>query len=86
MLDLIRALWQANPVRITAVIAAAVIGAAAKLGIVVDEQSVTGVIALIVPVLLGGEVARAKVTPAVHAGARVASDDLLPAIPEELQR
>lgn len=57
------ALWRANPVRIGAVIAAVVVFIAAKAGIVLDEASVSQALAIVVPVLLAGEVARAHVVP-----------------------
>lgn len=57
------ALWRANPVRIGAVIAAVVVFVAAKAGIVLDEASVSQALAIVVPVLLAGEVARAHVVP-----------------------
>lgn len=76
MLDTIRALWVTEPVRVLTLLTAAVVFAAAKLGVIIDEQSVGEALALIVPVLLAGEAARGKVSPA-PADIGPASDALL---------
>lgn len=65
MLDYLRALWQGNPVRVTAIAASVVVFALAKLGIVIDEQNVGEALTIVLPILLGGELARRKVTPYV---------------------
>lgn len=65
MLDRLRALWANNPVRVTAILASIVVFVAAKLGVVVDEQNVGEALAIALPIVLGGEVARSQVTPYV---------------------
>lgn len=64
MLDRIKALWTTEPARVTTVLVAVVIFAAARLGLVVDEQNVGEALALLLPIVLGGEIVRQKVTPA----------------------
>jgi hypothetical protein len=63
MLTYARAIWLNNPVRVVSIIVAAVVALAAKFGVILDEASVAEVVALVVPIVLGGEVARQKVTP-----------------------
>lgn len=76
MLDQIKALWLAEPVRVVTALAAIIVFLAAKLGIVVDQQGVGEALLLVLPILLGGEGARAKVSP-VRQETGQASDDLL---------
>ncbi len=77
MLDYLRAIWRTNPVRVTSFATAALVAIAAKAGVVLDEASVTEAVALVVPIILGGEVARSKVQP--YAGeVGQPSDALLP--------
>jgi hypothetical protein len=76
MLTYLRALWATNPVRVTSVLTALVVFAAAKAGLVLDEQNVGESLIAVVPILLGGEVARSKVSPFVGE-VGPASDDLL---------
>lgn len=77
MPDRIRALWANNPVRVITILASIVVFAAAKLGVVVDEQNVGEALALVLPILLGGEVARSQVTP-YQGEVGTPSDELLP--------
>ncbi len=63
MLTYARAIWLNNPVRVASLIVAAVVALAAKFGVVLDEASVAEVVALVVPIVLGGEIARQKVSP-----------------------
>lgn len=68
--------WKNNPVRCASVLASIVVFAAAKLGVVLDEQSVGEALVAVVPILLGGELARGQVTPFTGEPG-VPSDDLL---------
>ncbi len=77
MLQNLRALYVTEPVRSVAMLVAVVVFAAAKLGVVVDEQNVGEALLLILPVLLGGEAARQQVSPAVG-DVGPDSDSLLP--------
>lgn len=63
MLDRIRALWATEPVRVTTSTVAVVVFVAAKFNVVVDEAGLLEALALVVPILLGGEAARRKVQP-----------------------
>lgn len=63
MLDRLRAAWANNPVRVTAITASVVVFGLAKAGIVIDEQNVGEALAIVLPILLGGELARSQVTP-----------------------
>jgi hypothetical protein len=65
VIDYVRILWQREPARIVAALASLVVFAAAKVGLVVDEQSVGSALLLVLPILLGGEATRAKVSPIV---------------------
>jgi hypothetical protein len=76
MLGYLRALWKGNPVRVASIAASGVVFAAAKAGVVLDEASVGEALLTVVPILLGGEVARAQVSP--HVGdVGQPSDELL---------
>jgi hypothetical protein len=77
MLAYIRAIWTTNPVRCASVLAAAVVSLAAAFDVVLDEASVLELVALVVPLLLGGEVVRSQVSPA-HGEIGSPSDELLP--------
>lgn len=81
MRNYLRALWQGNPVRVASVITAAVVAIAAKYGLILDEASVGETVALVVPILLGGEVARSQVQP-YQGEIGTPSDELLPPIPD----
>jgi hypothetical protein len=59
-------IWKKEPTRVVAVVVAAVVFAAAKAGIVVSAVSVEHAVAYIIPILVGGELTRAHVTPAVN--------------------
>lgn len=63
MIDRLLNLWYDEPARVIAILAAAVVFAATRIGIVVEEQSVTTALLLVLPVLLGGEATRSRVTP-----------------------
>lgn len=62
MLDRLKALWATNPVRVTAITASLIVFIAAKAGVVIDQPDVLEALALALPVLLGGEVARSQVS------------------------
>lgn len=85
MLDWLRSLWTLNPVRTASLLAAAVVAVATQLGVVVEETSVVDTLLLVVPILLGGQAARAKVTPWVGPVGEP-SDDRLPSdmLPAEI--
>lgn len=73
-MTVIRALWETQPVRVTALLASLVVLVAAQTGVVVDEATITDLLALVLPILLGGEIARRRVAP--YAGEPgLASDD-----------
>lgn len=81
MLDYLRAIWRNNPVRVASIAAAGVVALASQFGVVLDEASVTETLALVVPILLSGQIARSQVTPWTgEPGPN--SDDLLPPMPE----
>lgn len=65
MLDYLRAFWLNNPVRTASIIAGLIVAGLAKFGVIVDDATIAEAIALAVPVILGGELARQKVTPYV---------------------
>jgi hypothetical protein len=77
LLDTIRAVWATNPVRVTAVVVYVVTLAAAKVGLSLDTDDVAIAAAVLLPVLLGGEVTRANVSP-YQGEIGPANDDLLP--------
>ena len=58
-----RAVYRAHPARINALVVSAVVAAASALGVIVDSQSVVGVVAIVVPILLGGEATHRLVSP-----------------------
>jgi len=60
----IRALWATEPTRIVTLLVAVIVFLAAKLGIVIDQDSVGEALLLTLPILLGGETVRQKVSPA----------------------
>jgi len=66
MLSILSNLWAREPARITSLLAAIVVFAAAKAGVVIDAQSVGSAVALIVPILLAGESTRRHVVPLKH--------------------
>lgn len=61
--DRLRAAWANEPVRIVTLLVAVIVFAAAKVGIVLDQEDVGSALLLIIPILLGGEAARSKVRP-----------------------
>lgn len=65
MLDALRQVWRHEPVRCATVIASAVVFAAAKAGLVIDQQTVVNALLYVVPLVLAGEAARPHVVP-VH--------------------
>lgn len=78
MLANLKALWTTEPARVISITAAIVVIVLAKFGVVVDEQNVGETLALVLPILLGGEAIRAKVTPAPPARIGPPSDSGLP--------
>ncbi len=76
MLNRLRALWATNPVRVTAILTSIIVFAAAKTGILIDQADVLEALTLALPILLGGEIARAKVTP-YQGDTATRSDELL---------
>ncbi len=80
MLDYIRALWVANPVRSAAILTAAIVAAAKAAGLALDEASVGEVVAVVGLIIGGGEAARSQVSPYVGE-VGPPSDDLLPPVP-----
>lgn len=76
-MSFIQDLWTREPARVIAVLVAVVVFALAKAGVVVDEQNVGEALALILPVLLGGEAIRSQVAPAEP---DFTSDDLAGAV------
>jgi hypothetical protein len=63
LLDTVRAVWATNPVRVTAAAVYVVTLAAARVGLNLDTDDIAVAAAVLLPILLGGEVARTKVTP-----------------------
>lgn len=63
MLDRLKALWADEPVRVTTLLVAVVVAVAAKAGVVIDPQNAGETLTLVLPILLGGEIARKSVTP-----------------------
>lgn len=63
-MNLLKALWVTEPARLIAALAALAVFVAAKAGVVVSEQDVGAALLIILPILLGGEAARTKVSPA----------------------
>ena len=74
----VKALWQSEPTRVVSALVAVVMFVAVKVGVVIDETEVWKALVLMLPILLGGEGIRAKVSPAPPANIGPASDDLLP--------
>jgi hypothetical protein len=56
-------LYKTEPVVVLAAVASAVVFVAANFGVVVDQTSLLSALEYIVPILLGGAVARSKVSP-----------------------
>lgn len=61
--DRLRELWYTEPARVTTAVVAALLVILSKLGIVLDERSLTDAVLLVLPVLLGGEAFRHAVIP-----------------------
>lgn len=59
----VKDLYAREPARVNAAAVAAVIAVAAASGVALDNASVAGVVAVVLSVLLGGEVTRSKVEP-----------------------
>lgn len=81
MLTTLRAVWATEPVRVLTVLSAVVVFIAAKAGVIIDEQNAGEALALILPILLGGEAARRRVSPA-PGDIGPASDALLERTPD----
>jgi hypothetical protein len=60
----VKGLWKKEPARVAAVVAGGITALASVFGVVVPETTVLEALAYVLPFLLGGEVVRAKVTPA----------------------
>jgi hypothetical protein len=58
------ALYRAEPVRINSIIAAAIVAGAKALGLALDEASTLAIVVTVLGILTGGELTRAKVSPA----------------------
>jgi hypothetical protein len=56
-------LYRAYPARANALIISAVVAVAGLAGVVVSPQSVATIVAVVIPILLGGELTHHKVTP-----------------------
>lgn len=56
--------WKKNPARVVAGVASVAVVVCAKLGIVVPKQTILDALAYVVPIIGGGEVTRAVVSPA----------------------
>lgn len=63
MLKYLQALWHREPARVTAASAAVVVFIAAKAGVVISEQDVLPALAVVLPILMGGEAVRGNVIP-----------------------
>lgn len=61
---LLTVLWATEPVRVLTFAVAVVVFLAAKVGIVLDPQEVQDALVIVIPILLGGELARRQVSPA----------------------
>ena len=57
-------IWKKEPVRVVTVAVGAVVFVCAKCGVILPQADVVEGLALLVPILTGGEIARSKVTPA----------------------
>ena len=66
----IKSAYSKEPSRVNAFLAAAVVFAFAKAGVVIPETDVLTAVAYGVPFLLGGELTRQKVVPVVKIGNR----------------
>lgn len=62
-LALARRLYAENPVRVVTYVTSAVIAIAATAGLGIDPGSTAAVVATVLAILFGGEVARQQVTP-----------------------
>lgn len=56
-------IYQQYPARVTSIIVAVIIFLAAKLGIVVDQQTLGASLAYVLPILLGGQIIHTQVSP-----------------------
>lgn len=66
VLDRLIAYVRSEPVRTATLAASVVVFVAAKLGVVISEQSVLEALLLVLPILLGGQWARGNATPIVN--------------------
>lgn len=62
-LGLVKKLWAKEPARVVSVTVAALVFVAAKLGVVVPQESIATAVAFALPLLLGGELIRSQVSP-----------------------
>jgi hypothetical protein len=58
-----RALYRRYPARINSYVAAGLVALASAVGLVLDAQSVGQVVAIVVPILIGGEATHKLVSP-----------------------
>lgn len=63
ILDNAVALYRREPARINAAVVSAVVFLAAKFGVVVSEQDILTSVLVVLPIILGGERTRSKVSP-----------------------
>lgn len=75
MLQRLRAVWRQYPARTVYVTTAVVVYVLARLGVVVDSESVTDALVLVLPVLLGGELTHRRVSPATPVADAPGFDD-----------
>lgn len=61
--EALTSLWRKEPARVVSATAAVAVFFAAKFGVVLSAQDILPAITTALPVLLGGEVIRANVTP-----------------------
>jgi hypothetical protein len=64
MIDRLKALWATEPALVVSALVAVIVFVCAKVGILVDEQTVSTSLGVILPILLTGAATRAKVSPA----------------------
>jgi hypothetical protein len=72
-LDALKRLYADEPERVNSAVLAGVVAVAAAVGVVINPLTTAGVVALVLGILLKGEVTRQRVTPAKKADARVAA-------------
>ncbi len=63
MIAFLKSIWAKEPTLVISALVAAIVFVCAKLGIVVNEQSILAALAYVLPILFGGVVTRSKVYP-----------------------